>query len=270
MQELIQISTLNGVEVVDSRIIAEELGIQHDNLMETIRKHQPNIEDHFGMVTFETLPLEVSPFQTDKGGRPKRVAYLTEDQAIFVGTLSRNSQTVVEFKARLVKSFQTVRRLSQQPSVATPAVALPSVKELAMMVIKAEEEKELLLAENAKLLPKAEYTDLVLQSDKLYTTTEIAKELGMSARRLNETLCFQKIQYKHRHHYVLSAKYSNKEYTQTTTTPYIDKDGVVHTRMQMEWTEYGRAFIQHLFNDKLSFSKAAQQNKRKEVGNVNA
>jgi len=122
MQELIQISHLNGVEVVDSRIIAEELGIQHDNLMETIRKHQPNIEDHFGMVTFETLPLEVSPFETDKGGRPKRVAYLTEDQAIFVGTLSRNSQTVIEFKAKLVKSFQTVR----QPLLAHPLSLLHS------------------------------------------------------------------------------------------------------------------------------------------------
>jgi len=46
-----------------------------------------------------------------------------------------------------------------------------------------------------KLAPKAEWTDKVLQSDANYTTTNIAKELGIPARKLNAELCKKKIQY---------------------------------------------------------------------------
>lgn len=256
MQELIKVThSAQGEQVASAKELYEFLGF---NKAAFARWSKKNIENN----PFAIEGQDWVGFNTVLNGNE------TKDFALSLDFAKRLAQMARTEKGEEVRDYfiECERKLKQQQ----PNVALPSVKELAMMVIKAEEEKELLLAENAKLLPKAEYTDLVLQSDKLYTTTEIAKELGMSARRLNETLCFQKIQYKHRHHYVLSAKYSNKEYTQTTTTPYIDKDGVVHTRMQMEWTEYGRAFIQHLFNDKLSFSKAAQQNKRKEVGNVNA
>lgn len=256
MQELIKVTHgAQGERVVSARSLYEFLGYDKSQWK---RWYEKNIIKN----TFAIENQDWEGFDIMSNGNE------TKDFALSLDFAKRLAQMARTEKGEEVRDYfiECERKLKQQQ----PNVALPSVKELAMMVIKAEEEKELLLAENAKLLPKAEYTDLVLQSDKLYTTTEIAKELGMSARRLNETLCFQKIQYKHRHHYVLSAKYSNKEYTQTTTTPYIDKDGVVHTRMQMEWTEYGRAFIQHLFNDKLSFSKAAQQNKRKEVGHVNA
>jgi phage regulator Rha-like protein len=40
--------------VVDSRLIAQELGIKHDNFMQTIEKHQIDIESNFGSILFET------------------------------------------------------------------------------------------------------------------------------------------------------------------------------------------------------------------------
>ena len=76
--------------VVDSRLIAEELDITHKSLMETIRGYQSTIESTFGKLRFET---EVN------GANPARFVYLTEDQAAFVATLSRNSEQVVAFKA---------------------------------------------------------------------------------------------------------------------------------------------------------------------------
>jgi len=51
---IISIVTKNEKLVVDSRIIAEKLEIQHKNLMETIKTHQSVIEQAFGVITFET------------------------------------------------------------------------------------------------------------------------------------------------------------------------------------------------------------------------
>lgn len=243
MEQLIPILQVNEVDVVDSRIIADELGVQHKTLIETIGKHKDSIESNFGLITFETEKVNV--------GRPAQFCYLTEDQAIFLGTLSRNSEAVVKFKVTLVKSFQNARRV-----IASVKTEL-SRKDLALMIIQAEEEKERLVLENKILTPKAEYTDKVLKSETTLTATEIAKEFGMSASKLNDVLCERRIQYKHREHYVLTAKYQNKGYTKVTSHPYTTRNGEHRTRMQMEWTEYGRAFLHRIFNPSLSFSISA-------------
>lgn len=101
----------NGDSVlIDSRLIAESLGIDHGNLMEGIKKYQSTIESKFGQVPFETGKPQNN---ANGGGRPTVYALLTEDQALFIGTLSRNTEKVVEFKARLVTSFQNARRSAQ-------------------------------------------------------------------------------------------------------------------------------------------------------------
>lgn len=95
------------VQLVDSRLIAQELGIQHKNLIETIREHQAAIEKDFGILAFET---EVS----GKVGQPVKYALLTEEQVYFITTLSRNTPEVMAFKTWLVKAFQQVRLRLQQ------------------------------------------------------------------------------------------------------------------------------------------------------------
>lgn len=250
MQELIQISQLNGVEVVDSRIIAEELGVQHKNLIETIRKYQEAIESDFGLLTFET---QVSKQQTGFGFRDNHTefCYLTEDQALFIGTLSRNSEIVVKFKAKLVKSFQASRKLQSQ----AVAQSLPQTYADALRALAEKVESEAKLkAENAILAPKAKYMDDVLESVTEITTTTIAKELGMSAYALNKKLCEHKIQYYHDGHYVLGHIYHSNGYTETRTHTWKDKTGVTRTKLYTVWTERGRAFIHALFNTKLGFS----------------
>ena len=47
----------------------------------------------------------------------------------------------------------------------------------------------------AKLQPKADYADEVLDSVSCITTTQLAKELGMTAQELNRRLCEMRIQY---------------------------------------------------------------------------
>jgi phage regulator Rha-like protein len=96
-----------GVQVVDSRLIAEALGLPHSSwFTNIILKHQNKIKAKFGVFHFQN--------GKPQNGRPERYCYLTEDQAIFVGTLSRNTEQVVDFKALVVASFSQSRRQVQE------------------------------------------------------------------------------------------------------------------------------------------------------------
>lgn len=117
---LLPIRVVGDVPTVESLTVADGLGIRHKNLLETIRTHQQAIESNFGVIAFETRKSS----DPQGSGRPRLIAHLTEDQALFIGTLSRNSVRVVEFKAILVKSFAEVRhRLAEAaPTLADQAL----------------------------------------------------------------------------------------------------------------------------------------------------
>ncbi|TAH28556.1 MAG: hypothetical protein EAZ06_09720, partial [Cytophagales bacterium] len=102
--EQLEIQKLNGIQVVDSRIIAKGLNINHKSLMETIREYQKDLED-LGVLPFETA----KPAKGTKGGRPETFCYLDELQAHLLVTLSRNSPEVVAFKKSLVVAFIQAR-----------------------------------------------------------------------------------------------------------------------------------------------------------------
>lgn len=90
---------------IDSRIVAEELGIENRALLQNIDNYQPKF-NAFGVVTFQTQ----KPPKGSKGGMPVRFALLNEDQAYFAVTLSRNTEQAVEVKFRLVRAFGEARK----------------------------------------------------------------------------------------------------------------------------------------------------------------
>lgn len=94
--------------------------------------------------------------------------------------------------------------------------------------------------------PKVQYYEEVLQSQTEYTTTQIAKELGLSTNSLNDKLRKLKVQYKVNGTWVLTSKYQSQKYTGTKTHHYLDKTGVSQTSMLTVWTEKGRLFIHSL------------------------
>jgi phage regulator Rha-like protein len=94
---------------VDSRLIAERLGIEHRSFLETLDNYTTQIEQAFGVLRFETAKP-----QTPQGGRPLRYCLLSEDQSTFVMTLSRNSPEVVRCKLELVTAFSKAKKLLSQ------------------------------------------------------------------------------------------------------------------------------------------------------------
>ena len=105
------------------------------------------------------------------------------------------------------------------------------------------EEQHKLIEEMA---PKAEYADEVLESVSCYTTTQIAKELGMTVYDLTRELIGRKVMYKQSGQYMLYAEYARKGYARSRTHLHRDSEGNVYTEMYLVWTEEGREFIHRL------------------------
>lgn len=86
--------------------------------------------------------------------------------------------------------------------------------------------------------------DKLLHQNKLYTTSEIAKELGLSsATKLNNLLSEKKIQYKQNGTWLLYSKYSEMELVSIKQQP-LDNGKIIYDR---KWTGKGRDFILNLF-----------------------
>ena len=96
------VTQVNGEPRIDSRLIAKKLGIEHEVFIRTLRKYQDKFE-RMGILRFENGEI--------KGrGQPEKYAMLSENQCIFAGTLSRNTEQVVEFKYELTMKFDEYRK----------------------------------------------------------------------------------------------------------------------------------------------------------------
>lgn len=101
----------------------------------------------------------------------------------------------------------------------------------------------------ARLQPRAEYADRVLDSVSCFTTTQLAKGMGMTAQELNRLLCLHGIQYGQSGQYMLYAPYARQGLATNRVHAYHDMFGAVHTTSSLVWTERGREFVYQLFNN---------------------
>lgn len=110
------ITPIDGEPRIDSRLVAIELGIDHQNTRELIEKYSSQFEE-LGILRFETGEI--------KGrGQPEKFYLLNEDQTYFLMTLVRNTEQAVELKKRLVQAFSECRRQLQTGQPASSASRL--------------------------------------------------------------------------------------------------------------------------------------------------
>ena len=145
---------------------------------------------------------------------------------------------------------------------------LPSIrKQGGYMVVRPDESNEVILAralqimhatlqrrdeQIAKLQPRADYADHVLDSVSCFTVTQIGKELGMTGHDLNVLLCRMGIQYVQSGQYLLYADYARQGLAKNRTFSREANDGTLYTRTYLVWTERGRDFIHRLLNKQLA------------------
>lgn len=101
-----------------------------------------------------------------------------------------------------------------------------------------------------ELQPKADYTDLILQSKYTVPVSSISKDYGMSPRTMNEKLHELGVQYKVGSQWLLYAKYQDCGYTHSKTIPIKHKTtGLTEPKMYTEWTQKGRLFLYNLLKE---------------------
>lgn len=135
-----------------------------------------------------------------------------------------------------------------------------SRKELLLMALQAEEDKERLALENEQQqktielqsleirasAPKLKVYHDYIDSTGTFTATQIAKEYGWGAETLNKKLKELCVQYKQNGQWILMAKYANKGYTKSIPRTWTKSDGSTGIQMQTVWTAKGREFIHSL------------------------
>lgn len=100
----------HGEARADSRLIVVELQNQHKNVIELIDRYVDKFKG-FGLVAFKTEAVKT---EGARGTKHVKFALLNEDQCFFLLSLSRNTDHVVDLKAKLVKAFSEARRAAVQ------------------------------------------------------------------------------------------------------------------------------------------------------------
>lgn len=154
-----------------------------------------------------------------------------------------------------IKELLTKGSVSLQPT-SEDAIILQAMQTLQARVERQTEQLRLAESTIQQQAPKVQYCNEVLQSQSTYTTTTIAKELGMGAPTLHQQLKQRKVIYKHNGMWVLYYAYQGRGLTQTRTHIYTNSEGKTRTNVILVWTEKGRAFIHSLLNPKVSSPSA--------------
>ncbi len=107
--------------------------------------------------------------------------------------------------------------------------------------------------------PKVNYYDTHLQSVNTMTTTQVAKEIGMNAEKLNCKLKEIGIQYKQSDQWLLKAPYDRWGMHDVRTNIFTSERGNTHTNTYTVWTQRGRRFIIALYENGWDVKKAIKQ-----------
>ena len=245
--ELINVKNEDGKLLVSLRELHEKLGIKTQFTKWAIRMFKYGFEENIDYISISQKRLTV------QGNETTFTDYIiTIDMAKEICMIQR-SDIGREFRKYFIECEKQLKEVVQKPLLSKEdelliSIAKATTKEIQMIAVgeygryKEEQirEKEVkpLQEENKILAPKADYTDRVLQAEGLITTTLIAKDFGLSARKLNDILNKEGIQYKQGRTWVLYSKYQDKGCTQTVT----DKEGHIN----MKWTQAGKKFIVEL------------------------
>lgn len=198
---------------------------------------------------------------TDTPGGIQQVSAITED-GLYEVIMQSRKPIAKEFKKGIKQMLREMRQYGFTASehtldelISNPDLLIGLATELKVERARAElaESRVALASETIrKQAPKVIYHDEVLISQSTYTTTTIAKELGMGAPSLHKELNRRGIMYKIDGHWVLYHQYQGKGYTKTRTATYDDRKGETQSTITTVWTEKGREWLHKKLNPELT------------------
>lgn len=182
-----------------------------------------------------------SKMSESTGGRPSKEYDISIDMAKQICMIQRTPEgkEIRQYFIDLEKAWNTPEQIMAR-ALKMANQSIESLKDRCKFLGDQVIEQQQIITE---LQPKANYVDKILQSKSLVTITQIAKDYGISARKLNQILKDLKIQYKVGGQWVLYSKYQNNGYVHSRTIDIARADGRADVVMQTEWTQKGRLFL---------------------------
>ena len=222
---------LSKNQTMNSREIAELTGKPHSDLLKAIRA----MEESWTKVSGGNFSLAE---YLDEQGKRRPMFELSKSECLYVATKFND-----EARAKLVirwEKLEAEKNLESNNEDVIIYRAFTIIQDRNLVLKAKVDEHEKIIEEQT---PKVDYVNTVLQSHSTITTTIIAKELGISAHRLNMLLHELGIIYRAGETWVLYSNYQDKGFTRTKTHVYSDAQGVLRTAINTVWTEEGRMFV---------------------------
>lgn len=235
MENLVQI--IDRQVVVSSRQVAEKFGKLHKDVLEGIRN----------ILAAENSATKFYQESTHEYRGQRFPEYLMNRDGFTLLAMSFTGKEALQWKLKYIAAFNKMEELLKEQEVIPKD--LPAALRMAAEIA---EKAQALQIENTQqkqiineMQPKASYYDLILQNNTLMSVTQIAKDYGMSAKKMNSLLHELGVQYKQGGIWFLYEKYQCDGYTQSKTFPTADGENRFHTY----WTQKGRLFIYHLLKN---------------------
>ena len=216
----------DGKVVVSSRDVARVFEKEHKNTLADIRKIIA-VDDEFNRLNFQ-------PVEYLDGKGEMRPEYLMTRDGFTILVMGYNGDKAMAFKKAYIAAFNEMER----------SLAPRNYKAALIALIAKEEEREALEAQNQMLKITADKYEGQTNTVGLYKTGEIAKELGISAIRLNDFLRQSRVQYKPSGSdtWQLYTDYARDHFAATQ----IVKLDNGYEKPMLLWTPKGRDFIYDL------------------------
>lgn len=183
----------------------------------------------------------------------QRGGWLINESGLYSLILSSKMPNAKKFKrwvtAEVLPAIRKHGVYAVDEVLQNPDVLIQALTELKKEREEKEKLKETVAVQNqqiTEMTPKAGYYDVVLNCKDVISTTEIAKDYGWSAKKMNAYLHEKKIQFKQGKIWLLYQKYSEQGLTSTKTSVYNGRDGLSHSNIHTYWTQKGRLFIYEL------------------------
>jgi anti-repressor protein len=181
-KDLIPLEEIDGELKMESRQIADGLGVDNSSVVKTVRKYLERME-RYGKVGFE-----IAPSLNSDSCQKENICFLNEGQTTFLGTLSRNTEKAVEFKQKVVNSFLHYKSLAQQNIPKLPQ----SYKEALIALVHEVEEKEKLQLELKEAEPQIAFAKHMEETTDTISVGAFAKHLSKNGYEIGPKQLFQK------------------------------------------------------------------------------
>lgn len=252
----------NQVDVVDSREVAKLVERNHKDLLRDIRGYVKIMEEsnERKIAPVDTAP-KIGPSDTErkiahsdffikssyKSEQNKEMpCYLLTKKGCDMVANKMTGEKGVLFTATYVTAFEKMREKVEQEMPKDYPSALRALADAAEKQMKLEAENAAQRQAIADFQPIKQYVDTILSSTRTLTTTQIAADYDMSARRLNKILHEEGIQRYVNGQWILYKQHMGKGYTKSKTINITRSDGSPDTVLNTEWTQKGRLMIHEI------------------------